>query len=94
MPISYVVEVEILPKYKNHPEDFASLYADEMGKVFFRRNAANARPMVGEIVQSIKSEVDECFRPIQREFKAINAALMGDNASFVLSELEDMTIGE
>ena len=89
-PIPFVVEIEILPKaieYPDYPEDpdefdpdkvdpdrFATLYADEMGKVFFRRNASNARPMVEEIVQCLRGEVDEVFRPIQRALKARNAA--------------------
>jgi len=69
-PFSYVVEIEIFPKVKKSEEDFATLYADEFGKVFFRRNASNARPMVEEIVHCLRNEVDELYRAIQRELKA------------------------
>ena len=68
-PIAYVVEVEILPKKKKDERDFATIYADEMGKVFFRRNASNARPMVEEIVQCLRSEVDEYYRPLSKQPK-------------------------
>ena len=63
-PVAYVVEIEILPKVKSGKSDFATIHADEMGKVFFRRNASNARPMVEEMVQCLRSEVDEYYRPL------------------------------
>ena len=66
-PIAYVVEVEIRPRVKTDDQDFATIHADEMGKVFFRRNASNARPMVDEIVQCLRCEVDEYYRPLVRQ---------------------------
>ena len=65
-PVAYVVEIEILPRVKQDDLDFATIHADEMGKVFFRRNASNARPMVDEIVQYLRCEVDDYHRPLMR----------------------------
>lgn len=66
-PVAYVVEIEILPRVKQDDLDFATIHADEMGKVFFRRNASNARPMVDEIVQYLRCEVDDYYRPLKRQ---------------------------
>ena len=66
-PVSYVVEVEILPMMLKKGElEFATIYADELGKVHFRRNASNTRPMVSEIVNYLRSQVDDYYRPQQR----------------------------
>lgn len=63
IPNQFVIEIEIFPwKCEGLASPpIAPVYEDEVGRVFFRTNASNFCPLVSEILEDAKHQVDTFF---------------------------------
>merc|ERR1719431_1894098 len=71
IPSQFIIEIEIFAWDPNHPKNpnpfgpdcpnIAPIYEDEMGRVSFRRNASNYSPLVSEILEFAKHQVDQYY---------------------------------